>query len=366
MVLCSKEVGPRALAVLGTAMPNQAEIFSDAKILIVDDRVINVRLLERILERVGYRAFTSTTDSSAAMDLYDRIQPDLVLLDLIMPAPDGFEILDRIGSLVASDAFLPVLVLTSDLSLAAKERALSSGANDFLTKPFEESEVLLRIHNLLQTRHLHRQIRLQNLELEERVRERTAELEEAYAEILERLARAAEYRDDDTGEHTQRVGRVAQELALEIGAPHEVCANILRAASLHDLGKVGIPDGILLKEGPLSPDEWERMQAHATIGASILSEGRHPLLCLAERIAQSHHESWDGTGYPHGLAGEAIPLEGRICAVADVFDALTHERPYKPAWSRDAAVDEITGLAGRKFDPAVVEGFLGLVRQGRV
>ncbi len=345
-------------------MTNAPEIFADARILIIDDRVINVRLLERILKRAGYRECTSTTDSSAAIGLFERHQPDLVLLDLIMPPPDGHQIMAQLRQRIAADDFLPILVLTSDLSLAAKERALSGGAKDFLTKPFEESEVLLRIHNLLQARHLHRQIRRHNLELEDRVRARTRDLEEAHAEILERLALAAEYRDDDTGEHTQRVGHVAQALAERLGAPAEVSALIMRAAPLHDLGKVGIPDGILLKPGPLTDAEWAQMKTHTTIGASILADGKHPLLRLAESIAASHHESWDGNGYPVGLAGEAIPLPGRICAVADVFDALTHERPYKHAWSRDEALQEIKAQSGRKFDPAVVLAFVALVEGG--
>ena len=347
-------------------MTHATEIFASARILIVDDRVINVRLLERILTRAGYRDFTSTTDSAAAFELFERTQPDLVLLDLIMPAPDGHQIMARLREHISPDDFLPILVLTSDLSLSAKERALSGGAKDFITKPFEESEVLLRIHNLLQARHLHRQIRRHNLELEDRVRARTLDLEEAHAEILQRLALAAEYRDDDTGEHTQRVGRVAQALAERLGAPAEITAHMERAAPLHDLGKVGIPDDILLKAGPLTAAEWAQMKTHSTIGASILADGKHPLLRLAESIAASHHESWDGSGYPTGLAGEAIPLPGRICAVADVFDALTHERPYKRAWSRTEALEEIITQSGRKFDPEVVHAFVALAEEGAI
>jgi PAS domain S-box-containing protein/putative nucleotidyltransferase with HDIG domain len=196
--------------------------------------------------------------------------------------------------------------------------------------------------------------------LERRVRERTAALEEARLETLQRLAVAAEYRDDATHQHTERVGRTAALLARELGLGEEWAALIRRAAPLHDIGKVGIPDPILLKPGKLTPAEWDVMTSHAEIGARILADSKFPVLSVAEQIALTHHERWDGTGYPHGREGEEIPLTGRIVGIADVFDALTHERPYKDAWSIPDAVLEVESGSGTQFDPRVVEAFLAL------
>ncbi len=200
----------------------------------------------------------------------------------------------------------------------------------------------------------------QSVHLEQTVRERTRELEESRLEVLQRLAIAAEYRDDDTYEHTERVGRTASRIAKRLSFSQEDVDLIRRAAPLHDIGKVGIPDAILLKSGALTPEEFEAMKEHVKIGAKILVQGRFPVLHVARTIALSHHERWDGTGYPFGLEGEAIPLVGRITAVADVFDALTHVRPYKQAWPVKDAVDEIERSAGKHFDPKVVEAFMEL------
>ena len=209
-------------------------------------------------------------------------------------------------------------------------------------------------------RHLHLQVQAQNAVLEERVRERTRELEEAHVEMLDRLAVAAEFRDDDTGQHIRRVGQMSAILARDLGLPRDQVELIRRAAPLHDVGKIGIPDRILLKPGKLTPEEFEVIKTHATIGARILSGGRFPLLKLAEEIALTHHERWDGTGYPHGLKGEAIPLSGRIVALADAFDALTAPRSYRKTRSVEEAVVTIQRAAGTQFDPRVVDTFMAL------
>jgi putative two-component system response regulator len=338
---------------------NQEDLQS-ARILVADDQEANVRLLEGILRRVGYMNVSSTTDPRKVIPLYAELQPDLILLDLVMPHMDGFHIMEQLQATAELGTYLPILVLTADITQEAKQRALSTGAKDFVTKPFDHAEVLLRIKNLLETRLLHNRLRDQNEILAEKVRERTAELEESRLEILKRLAIAAEYRDDDSGQHTQRVGHLSGLLARALKLPEELVDLVHEAAPLHDVGKIGIPDSILLKPGKLSADEFEVMKTHTVIGARILSGGHSDSIRMAAQIALSHHERWDGSGYPHGLAGEAIPIEGRIVAVVDVFDALTHVRPYKTAWPVDRALAEIRRQKGNQFDQCVVEAFLAM------
>jgi putative two-component system response regulator len=329
---------------------------SPDRILIVDDQEPNVLLLERILRGAGYPNIRSTTDARLALDLFSRFDPDLVLLDLMMPHLDGFEVMRRLQLHVPAGDYMPILILTADMTQEAKRRALAGGARDFLTKPLDVDEVLLRIRNMLETRRLHRLLRDQNERLEERVRERTLRLEEAYLDTFEKLALAAEYRDDATGRHTLRVGLMASLVARELGLPSSEVELIERAAGLHDVGKVGIPDHILLAPRKLTLEEFEIVKTHTWIGAKILSGSRSPLLQVAEKIAWSHHERWDGTGYA-GVSGADIPLVGRITAVADVFDALTHDRPYKEAWPPERAFTEILGQRGVHFDPQIVEAF---------
>ena len=333
----------------------QAEKLSAARIVIVDDEPANVRLLERILQHAGYTDLTSTTDPREALALCKETEPDLILLDLHMPHVDGFGVMAELRPLIVDGNYLPVLILTADITPEAKQRALSGGAKDFLTKPFDPPEVLLRIKNLLDTRLLHLQLQNQNLILEEKVRVRTRELEEARLEILDRLARAAEFRDDATGEHTRRVGETVAALAGTLGLPAAEVELIGRAAPLHDVGKIGIPDAILLKPDRLTVEEFEVMKTHTTIGAGILSGSRFPLLQLAQQIALTHHERWDGAGYPRGLKGEAIPLVGRIVAVVDAFDALTHDRPYRKALSTQEAWEILWEGAGAQWDAGLVE-----------
>ncbi len=323
----------------------------------VDDEESNLLLVRRILERDGYTGVVVTADPSRVPGMFVELQPDLVLLDLHMPGMDGFELMDRLGPLTGHGSGVPFLVLTADGTDETRRRALSVGARDFLTKPLDRIELLLRVRNLLQVKQLQDRLRDQNADLEETVAERTRDLDQSRLEVLERLALAAEYRDDDTQEHAWRIGRICALVALALGLPDQEAQLIGRAAPLHDVGKIGIPDAILLKPGRLTGEEFEVIKTHTTIGAEILAGSRSPLLRLAERIALTHHERWDGGGYPSGLGGEEIPIAGRIVAVADVFDALTHERPYKQAWPVEKAVDEILSQAGRQFDPCVVDAF---------
>jgi putative two-component system response regulator len=328
----------------------------DSRILVVDDERPNVLLLERTLERAGYRNVRSTTDPESVIGLVVEFRPDLLLLDLKMPRLDGFAILEILTSPASPDPHLPVLVLTADATKDAKRRALAAGARDFLTKPLDIDEVLLRMTNMLDIRTLTRELSDQNAALEDRVVERTRELADSYLEMFERLALAAEYRDDDTGQHTRRVGRMAALLGRELGVPDDDVELLERAAGLHDVGKIGIPDDILLAPRKLTPEEFEVVKTHTTIGAKILSGSRSPLIVMGEEIAWSHHERWDGRGYA-GAAGEEIPIMGRITTVADVFDALTHARPYKEAWPIDRAIEEIRQQRGAQFDPRVVDAF---------
>jgi putative two-component system response regulator len=340
--------------------------FRNARILIIDDEPANVDVLKRVLDRAGFNRVESTNDPREACSMYVRLRPDLILLDLHMPDMDGLAVMDQLNE-IAEASYLPILMLTGDMTQEARREALSRGAKDFVNKPFHTDEVLLRIRTLLETRFLYLQIQSQNQMLEAKVRERTRELEAAQIEIIERLARAAEFRDDNTGQHTERVGQMAALIARQIGMPDAQVSLIRRAAPLHDVGKIGIPDAVLLKLGKLTPDEFQLVKTHTTIGARILSGSRFSLLRLAEEIALTHHERWDGSGY-EGLAGDAIPLAGRIVAVADVFDALTQKRPYKAAWPVDDAIAEMERQRGRQFDPALIDAFLRIIetREPRV
>lgn len=333
--------------------------FRNARLLVVDDEAANVEVLIRTLTRAGFTRVESTTDSREVASLYIQHRPDLILLDLHMPHLDGLDVMDQLNE-IAEASYLPILILSGDLTPEARREALSRGAKDFVNKPFQADELLLRIKTLLETRILYIQIQSQNQLLEAKVRERTRELVEAQIEIIERLAIAAEFRDDNTGQHTQRVGQMSALLARQLGLPDSQVSLIARGAPLHDVGKIGVPDTILLKMGKLTTEEFEVVKTHTAIGARILSGGKFPLLRLAEEIAFTHHERWDGNGYA-GIRGADIALAGRIVAVADVFDALTQQRPYKPAWPVADAIGEIDRQRGKQFDPDVVDAFLRVI-----
>ena len=338
-----------------------------ATIFLLDDEPANVVLLQRLLQNDGYRNLRSATDSREGLRQCIENPPDLLMLDLMMPHLDGYAVLETLRAAWGVENSIPILVLTADASREACRRALALGATDFVNKPLDMMETRLRARNLINARLLDQQLRSVNAQLEARVLQRTRELErinldlqEAQAESLEKLAQAAEFRDDDTGDHIRRVGNCAEQLALQLGLSAAEAQLIGRAAPLHDIGKIAISDAILLKAGQLTDEEFEIMKTHALMGAALLSHSRSPLMQCAETIARTHHERWNGTGYPARLAGENIPLEGRIAAVIDVFDALTHERPYKKAWPIEDALAEIQKCAGAHFDPRVVAAFCQL------
>jgi len=343
-----------------------AEVLN-SRLLLVDDEAEMTRFLETTLRMAGYEHVRALNDPRGFLSSLIEFQPDLVVLDLWMPHLDGFHLLDVIHRHTDAMSYLPVLVVTAEADLAARLQALSSGAADFILKPFLPAEICLRVHNLLNVRLLQKQLRQENRILEAEMKERTIELEDyqldlkqAQIEITLRLAKAAEHRDDNTGQHTQRVGITCTLLAQTLGLPEERITLIRRASPLHDVGKIGVPDSILLKPARLLPTERQMMERHCAIGADLLSGGKSELLKTAEQIALSHHERWDGSGYPHRLQGEEIPIESRVLAAADVFDALTHDRPYKKAWPLEQAIGEIRQQRGKHFDPLVVDAFLEL------
>ncbi len=334
-----------------------------ASILVVDDQDANVLLLRRLLGAAGYKDIRAATDPLEGLRLYQEEPPDLLLLDIQMPVLDGFGFLQRLeGGLRTPGDFIPVVVLTADATDDTRRRALDLGASDFLTKPFDAVEVLLRIRNLLHTRRLHIDLTEQNLLLELRVHQRTEALVQAQEEIVERLTRALEFRDDTTGEHILRVGTLSGGIAQNLGQDDAYVTLLRLAARMHDIGKIGVPDGVLLKPGPLDADEYRTIQTHSPIGGSILQGGSSDLMRMAEDVARYHHERWDGSG-SEGMAGTDIPLSARIVAVADVFDALVNPRPYKAAWTVDDGIAEITAQRGRQFDPEVVDAFLAVITE---
>lgn len=340
-----------------------ADALLTARILIVDDQEVNIRLLELVLRREGFTTIRSVTDSYEVIPVFAEYRPDIILLDLLMPGIDGFAIMELLRRRIAEGDYLPILVLTADSSPETRRRALALGAKDFLTKPFDQIEVMLRIWNLLETRFLYRQIQQQNQQLGVQVKKSMRDLDEAQMEVIGRLAQAAEYRDENTGQHTLRVGRISALIARTIGLDDELVELIRRAAPLHDVGKIAIPDHILLKPGRLTNEEMERMKQHSSIGARLLAGSRLELLNIAYEIALYHHERWDGTGYPQGVKGAAIPICARIVAVADAFDALTHKRPYKEAWSVSEAVTELRASQGSRYDPQIVDALVQVLEQ---
>src|ERR1700761_5801955 len=304
-----------------SAATTDAAVLTRMRILIVDDQAFNIAVISGLLREAGYQDIVSTRDPGSVPEVCAAERPDLVLLDFHMPGMTGLDVLGSIARLIHGAESLPVLIVTSDPTSQRRHECLAAGARDFLTKPIDQIELLLRVRTHLLTRPLQRATERRADDLDDAVRARTVELEEARVESLTILAAVSEYHDDDTHQHTQRVGAIAARLADALGTPQSFVAEIRRAAPLHDLGKVAIPQQILLKPGPLTDEERAVMMQHVAYGARMLAAARSPVLRLAAEIAISHHERWDGNGYLAGLSGAEIPLSGRITAVADVFDA---------------------------------------------
>ena len=344
-------------------MTADAQNISSARIMIVDDEPLNIKVARKYLSVAGYEHFVTTSDSPAAMEMIRAEQPDVILLDIMMPQVSGLDILGAIRSDEAL-AHLPVLILTASTDAKTKQAALELGATDFLAKPVDPADLVPRVRNALLVKAHHDHLANYSQQLEQQVRVRTSELEASRLQVVHCLARAAEFRDDDTGRHVMRVGRYAGILARELGVADDRVAMIEIAAQLHDVGKIGIPDAILLKPGKLTPEEFDVMRRHCDYGRQIIvpepgdASADAPLLAMAAQIAFTHHEKWDGTGYPSRLAGDGIPLEGRITSVADVFDALGSKRPYKEPFPLEQCLSILRDGRGKHFDANVVDALL--------
>lgn len=319
-------------------------------ILVVDDSPIMADTLGGIL-RPLYQV-KSASNTPDALAIAQSTRPSLILLDVTLPGMGGHELCRRLkADLRSSD--IPIILVSASSDEEEDRLGLELGAADYLHKPINPALLLHRVR-------IHLELRNQNLALDDMVRERTRELEDTRREIIRRLGMAGEYRDNETGQHVLRMSYSVRRLALEAGVPESQAELLHQTVPLHDIGKIGIPDHILLKPGNLNPEEWEIMKTHTLIGAEIIGYHDSPLLQMARSVALTHHEKWDGSGYPNGLAGEAIPLEGRIVAIADVYDALTCGRPYRKAWTSDDAFALIHNQLGLYFDPGLAALFLKL------
>ena len=326
-------------------------------ILIIDDNSSSIILLEKILRQNGYKNVKAVTDPKYALKIYNEFRPDLLLLDIRLHGCDGIDILSQIRK-IDDNIFLPVIIITPQNDIDSKMVVLKHGAQDYICEPFDNTEILVRIQNALTMRFLHMRIKEDDEQLEYETTKNTKVVGDLQSELIERLLKVAECRDIGSVNHLTRIGMYAYVLAKGTGMSEKESKLLSIAAKLHDIGKIGIPDEILFKPEKLNKDEWEKMKTHTTKGADILKDGSSEIITLAETIALTHHEKWDGTGYPNGLKGDQIPLMGRITALIDVFDALLTERPYKKAWELDKVISYIRSESGLHFDPAVVFAFI--------
>jgi putative two-component system response regulator len=311
-------------------------------ILVVDDTPDNIDVLSGIL-RPDYKVKAALNGEKALKIAETEPQPDIILLDIMMPGMDGYEVCEKLKSNPVT-AKIPIIFVTAKTEVEDEQKGFELGAVDYITKPVSPPIVQARVRTQLAMYD-------QNRELERKVRERTVELNDTRLEIIRRLGRAAEYKDNETGLHVIRMSHYSRLLASAISDDEEWVDLVYNAAPMHDIGKIGIPDSILLKKGKLNDEEWNIMRQHPSYGAEIIGDQSYKLMSMAREIALTHHEKWDGSGYPNGLKGEEIPLPSRIVAIADVFDALTTERPYKKAWSVEDTVNLIDKESGSHFDP---------------
>jgi len=317
-------------------------------ILVVDDTPENIDVLSGTL-RSEYKVKAALNGEKALKLAFTEPHPDLILLDIMMPGMDGYEVCRALKANPRTHK-IPVVFITAKSEVADEQKGLEMGAVDYITKPISPPIVKIRVQT-------HLALSNQNHILEKKVIERTEQLNQTRLEIIRRLGRAAEYKDNETGMHVIRMSHYARLLAEAISDDQQWIDLIFSAAPMHDIGKIGIPDNILLKPGKLDDKEWDIMRKHPEFGANIIGDHNSELMQMAKEIAITHHEKWNGFGYPYKLKGEEIPLSGRIVAIADVFDALTTERPYKKAWTVEDAVNLINEESGKHFDPELVSLF---------
>lgn len=329
----------------------------NATILVVDDEPFNLTLINKMLSADGYKNIITIEDPREVKDVYAAQRIDLVLLDINMPYMDGFELIDLLKQEHGAQ-LAPILVLTAQSLQEFRIKALDSGARDYVTKPFDRHELIARVRNLIELQLTNRYLQEQKYLLEKKVDERTRELRDSQDQVVRRLGEAAEYRENESSAHIIRVSELAALLGRAAGLPDDVVDLMYRACPLHDLGKIGIPDDILLKPGPLDEQEWSVMKNHVQIGAGILVGESSRFISVAREIALNHHEKWDGSGYPQGLKGEEIPMTARIMALVDAFDSMLCKRPYREKLPMQKALDYIQEESGRHFQPELVELFV--------
>ncbi len=329
----------------------------NTKILVCDDSITNTLILQELIEQELTADVITITDPRDVSAVLANNNLDLVILDIEMPYLNGFEVMEIIRKDYEEDQ-LPILIITAVNGLDTRNKALLNGANDFLNKPFDQVEVILRAKNLLKIRQSYLLHENNQEALEKLVAQRTQELNRSIKALLSSLAAAGELKDNETGKHVLRVGKYARILAEGYGLPAKIVDMIELTAPLHDIGKIGIPDTILLKPSELTVEEREIIKRHTTYVHDLIDTHDSPLIQMAKSIAMNHHECWDGSGYPSQLKGESIPIEGRITALADVYDALTTKRPYKEPWSDDKVTDYIKAQSGIAFDPSLVDIFI--------
>jgi response regulator RpfG family c-di-GMP phosphodiesterase len=330
---------------------------SRPRIMIVDDDPIQLLYLSKTLSKLSFIDIVTQTSSEEALELCANELWNLVIVDYQMPKINGVNFVAKLRALEQHSA-TPVLMVTASTDPLVKHKVLTHGTVDFLQKPVDAIELQARARNLIDLHLATQKLENKNVTLQKSVSSLIEELKLREYETLKVLARTAEFRDSDTGLHLLRMAEYSRLIARNLGLDSDTIQKIFLAAPMHDVGKIGIPDSILLKPGKLTPDEWLEMKKHAEYGYEILRHSRTPVLQLSGEIAWSHHEAWDGSGYPRGLIGIQIPISARIVAVADIFDALTTKRPYKTAWSVNAAIDELHQLSGKKVAPACVEALI--------
>lgn len=354
------------------------------KIMIIDDEQLVIRVVRRFLASDGYQNFVTLTDPRNAIETIEAEKPDVVLLDIMMPHVTGLDLL-KVRQRTSTLQHIPFIILSANSENQTKREALQLGATEFLAKPVDPLDLVLRVQNALIVKRHYDHLENYAVELEKQVRARTRQIDRSREQIIQCLARAAEYRDNETGEHVIRVGKYCGVISRQLGFETDYCRQIELASQLHDVGKIGIPDAILLNPNKLTRDEFEIMKTHCELGCEImeplanteLERVKHHIdrngimmegvdahmLELAATIARTHHEKWDGTGYPNGLAGDQIPIEGRITCVADVYDALCSERPYKPKFPIKKCLEIMLSERGSRFDPIVLDAFLDQIDQ---